>query len=384
MEKDRYKAIPPFSLVPGDLPDFQIYMRTEEGKFVLWAVDGNKVSMEKLARLTEGGRKEIFISLEDEFKYDLHLEANLGKILENEQVPTDNKASIFTRVSTNVVKETFESSLGLGVMSPEALERTKNMVESALAFIAESKSLHALAKMIGHDYQTYEHATKVLWFTVAFLKMYPETLDQIETGHDEELDDTLRNDLLKQCGVGALLHDIGKALIAQEIINKNAPLTEVEWEIVKRHPLNSLAMLLEADLPLFVKQGMVYHHENFHGGGYPMGIAGESIPPLARLLRIIDVFEAMTSRRPYKDPMPPLKAAQIMIGTPENGNGDKAPQPDDGNGTKPDQGGDGGEKEKDAAEDANQDDRDRGMRQCFDIDLLRKFIVFLGNVKLDS
>ena len=78
MEKDRYKAIPPFSLVPGNLPDFQIYMRTEEGKFVLWAVDGNKVGMEKLARLTEGGRHEIFISLEDEFKYDLHLEANLG------------------------------------------------------------------------------------------------------------------------------------------------------------------------------------------------------------------------------------------------------------------------------------------------------------------
>lgn len=383
MEKDRYKAIPPFSLVPGDLPDFQIYMRTEEGKFVLWAVDGNKVSMEKLGRLTEGGRKEIFISLEDEFKYDLHLEANLGKILENEQVPTDNKASIFTRVSTNVVKETFESSLGLGVMSSEALERTKAMVESALAFIAESKSLHALAKMIGHDYQTYEHATKVLWFTVAFLKMYPETLDQIETGH-EELDDTLRKELLKQCGVGALLHDIGKALIAQEIINKNAPLTEVEWEIVKRHPLNSLAMLLDADLPLFVKQGMVYHHENFHGGGYPMGIAGESIPTLARLLRIIDVFEAMTSRRPYKDPMPPLKAAQIMIGAPENGNGEQASNPDNGNGSKAEQAGDDGEEEKAAAEDAKRDDRDRGMRQCFDIDLLRKFIVFLGNVKLDS
>ena len=383
MEKDRYKAIPPFSLVPGDLPDFQIYMRTEEGKFVLWAVDGNKVSMEKLGRLTEGGRKEIFISLEDEFKYDLHLEANLGKILENEQVPTDNKASIFTRVSTNVVKETFESSLGLGVMSSEALERTKAMVESALAFIAESKSLHALAKMIGHDYQTYEHATKVLWFTVAFLKMYPETLDQIETGH-EELDDTLRKDLLKQCGVGALLHDIGKALIAQEIINKNAPLTEVEWEIVKRHPLNSLAMLLDADLPLFVKQGMVYHHENFHGGGYPMGIAGQSIPTLARLLRIIDVFEAMTSRRPYKDPMPPLKAAQIMIGTPENGNGEQASNPDNGNGSKAEQAGDDGAEEKAAAEDAKRDDRDRGMRQCFDIDLLRKFIVFLGNVKLDS
>ena len=88
-----------------------------------------------------------------------------------------------------------------------------------------------------------------------------------------------------------------------------------------------------------------------------MSLEGPNITILARVLRIIDVFDAMTSRRPYKDPMPPMKAAQIMIGTPED-------------------------KEKD--EDPEQDDRDLGMRRCFDKDLLQKFIVFLGNVKLNG
>jgi hypothetical protein len=208
--------------------------------------------------------------------------------------------------------------------------------------------------MIGHDYQTYEHATKVLWFTVAFLRLHPEILEQIEPGYPA-FDETGKMEILKQCGVGALLHDIGKAFVSHEILTKNDPLNEVEWEIMKRHPLNGLAMLLETDLPPFVKKAVLHHHEDFHGGGYPMSLEGANITPLARVLRIIDVFDAMTSRRPYKEPMAPMKAAQIMIGTPDGKEGDEDPE---------------------------QDDRDLGMRRCFDKELLRKFIVFLGNVKL--
>ena len=89
-----------------------------------------------------------------------------------------------------------------------------------------------------------------------------------------------------------------------------------------------------------------------------MSLEGPNITILARVLRVIDVFDAMTSRRPYKDPIPPMMAAQIMIGTPEDKKG------------------------KD--DDPEQDNRDRGMRRCFDIDLLQKFIVFLGNVKLNG
>jgi len=126
-------------------------------------------------------------------------------------------------------------------------------------------------------------------------------------------------------------------------------------EIMKRHPLNGLAMLLETDLPLFVKKAVLHHHEDFHGGGYPMSLEGPNITVLARLLRIIDVFDAMTSRRPYKDPMRPRQAAQIMIGERED---------------------------RDAEE--GEDERDLGMRQCFDRELLKKFIVFLGNVRLDA
>lgn len=353
MSGGRYMSISPAAVVPGALPEFRIYVRTPQGNYILWALVGKKVTAEQLARLAEGGSKEIFVDLEEQFKYEQYLESNLGSILENESASDDQKAQIFSKVSTNVVKGAFETSMGLGAMGADAIRRTQTLIENALQFIKESNSLHALSKMIGHDYQTYEHATKVLWFTVAFFRLNPDILEQIEPGY-QTFDETKKLDILKQCGVGALLHDIGKAFVSQEILTKNDPLTDVEWEIMKRHPLNGLAMLIDTDIPSFVKKAVLHHHEDFHGGGYPMSLEGLNINTLARVLRIIDVFDAMTSRRPYKEPMAPMAAAQIMIGTPED-------------------------KEED--EDPERDDRDLGMSRCFDKELLRKFIVFLGNVK---
>jgi hypothetical protein len=353
MDDKRYMAIPPGAIIPGSLPRFKIYVLSPNGRHILWARDGNDVSAEQITKLAESGPKEVFIDLDEEIKYEQYLEAHLGDILENDGSSDAQKAAIFSKVSTNVVKDSFEASLGLGAMNVDTLQRTQAMVKNALIFIAESNSLQALSKMIGHDYKTYEHATKVLWFTVAFLRNSPDILEQIEPDY-QALNEVQKKEILKQCGVGAMLHDIGKAFVSQEILNKDGPLTAVEWEIMKRHPLNGLAMLLDTETPVFVKKGVLHHHEDFCGGGYPMGLGGENITALARVLRIVDVFDAMTSRRPYKEAMSPMNAAQIMIGKPI----EKITMEDD----------------------SEQNNRDEGMRQCFDDALLRKFILFLGKM----
>ncbi|OPY00855.1 MAG: Cyclic di-GMP phosphodiesterase response regulator RpfG [Syntrophorhabdus sp. PtaB.Bin047] len=353
MRDTKYMAIPPGAILPGSLPKFKIYVLSPDGRYILWARSGNEVSRDRLVTLAETGQKEVYIDLDEEIKYERYLENNLGTILENQAMPDDQKAEVFSRVSTNVVKDTFESSLGLGTMRPDSLRRTQALVNHSLMFIAESNSLKPLAKMIGHDYKTYEHATKVLWFTVAFLRRNSDVLTQIvpdiEAYHEVQV-----KELLKQCGVGAMLHDIGKVFVAPEILNKEGPLNSVEWEIVKRHPLTSFAMLADTDTPVFVKKAILQHHEDYNGEGYPMGLKGKNINVLARVLRIVDVFDAMTSRRPYKEAFSPMEAARVMVGTPEGGHASR-----DGNGRDP---------------------RDKGMKKCFDEKLLRKFIVFLGKV----
>jgi HD-GYP domain-containing protein (c-di-GMP phosphodiesterase class II) len=101
----------------------------------------------------------------------------------------------------------------------------------------------------------------------------------------------------------SLLHDIGKIEIARDIHNKPAKLNSSEWEILKSHPRWGADIIR----PLKSFQGIVeivlYHHENYDGSGYPKGIQGLEIPYGARVLRIIDSFDAITTNRPYKPGM---------------------------------------------------------------------------------
>jgi len=108
---------------------------------------------------------------------------------------------------------------------------------------------------------------------------------------------------------GALLHDIGKIRVADEIINKPGKLTDEEFALVKRHPADGQAMLervggVLAEVGLIVR----HHHERWDGGGYPDGIAGEAIPLAARIICACDTYSAMTTNRPYRAALPAADA----------------------------------------------------------------------------
>lgn len=99
----------------------------------------------------------------------------------------------------------------------------------------------------------------------------------------------------------ALLHDIGKIGIHDEILNKRGKLTPAEWEVVKVHPQLGAAIASRARQLTPCVAGILYHHEKYDGSGYPRGLKGENIPMEARILAIVDAFAAMTSDRPYAD-----------------------------------------------------------------------------------
>jgi HD-GYP domain-containing protein (c-di-GMP phosphodiesterase class II) len=104
---------------------------------------------------------------------------------------------------------------------------------------------------------------------------------------------------------GALLHDIGKIRVADDIINKPGKLTDAEFALVKRHPVDGQEMLervggVLAEVGLIVR----HHHERWEGGGYPDGIAGQEIPLAARIICACDAYSAMTTNRSYRAAMP--------------------------------------------------------------------------------
>jgi hypothetical protein len=111
----------------------------------------------------------------------------------------------------------------------------------------------------------------------------------------------------------ALLHDLGKIAVPEYILLKPGPLTEEEYNQIKLHPGRG-AELLESISPDFVPLAEVVraHHERWDGAGYPLGLRGESIPLLSRIIAIVDVFEALTSARPYRQPVPPEQAMNYL------------------------------------------------------------------------
>ncbi|HOJ49359.1 MAG TPA: HD domain-containing phosphohydrolase [Spirochaetota bacterium] len=103
--------------------------------------------------------------------------------------------------------------------------------------------------------------------------------------------------------VAGLLHDIGYFDVFSEVITKKGKLTQEECNVVKNHPQKGVELLDFATIPSIVYEGILYHHERFDGSGYPKGLKGKEIPLSARIIGVVDAFEAMTSPRPYRPPM---------------------------------------------------------------------------------
>lgn len=98
----------------------------------------------------------------------------------------------------------------------------------------------------------------------------------------------------------ALLHDVGKIGIRDDVLKKPGKLTEEEFNHIKEHPLRSYKVVKEVPQMAEALDGVLYHHERYDGSGYPSGLVGETIPKQARIIQIADVFDALTSSRSYR------------------------------------------------------------------------------------
>ena len=100
-----------------------------------------------------------------------------------------------------------------------------------------------------------------------------------------------------------ILHDIGKINIPEEILTREGPLTEKEWEIMKKHPESGHRIAMATEEFAHVAEDILSHHERYDGLGYPRKLKGDEIPLLARITAVADAFEVMSNGRPYKNQM---------------------------------------------------------------------------------
>lgn len=120
---------------------------------------------------------------------------------------------------------------------------------------------------------------------------------------------------LGQLVTAALLHDLGKLSIPTNILNKPDRLTREEYKRMQEHPVISYELVKDRiDISATVKVAVLFHHENVDGTGYPNGISGEEQTMLTKILHVADVYDALVSKRPYKEPYAPYEAIEYMMG----------------------------------------------------------------------
>ena len=158
--------------------------------------------------------------------------------------------------------------------------------------------------------------------TIETLAMAIDAKDQITHGHIRRVQ-TYAVGLAKEVGVtdekqikaieaAALLHDMGKLAVPEYILNKPGPLTPTEFEKMKLHASVGADILSAIDFPYPVVPIVRHHHENWDGTGYPDGLAGAAIPIGARILSVVDCFDALTSDRPYRPRLPDREALRVL------------------------------------------------------------------------
>lgn len=166
------------------------------------------------------------------------------------------------------------------------------------SMLERSEMMVNIADLRSYDEYTYHHCLSVSILSVAV---------GLKLGLDREA--------LKHLGLTAVLHDIGKIMIPLEILNKPSRLTDEEFAIMKTHSALGGEYLMNHRLgDGMLWQSVIGHHEKVDGSGYPCGLASPQIPFFSKIISVADVYDALTSKRPYRSPMQPMEAAEYLMG----------------------------------------------------------------------
>ena len=265
-----------------------------------------KEDMELAKPIYDNGNILLNKGVKNLYKYkDKLLSLGIKHLYVNDQYSNDIEINDAIKDSTRregkeIVKDTFKKIKG-GFLDLN-VKNLKNVVDDITSeLVLNEEILVNLVSLKSTSSYTYEHSVNVSVICIALGKML---------GYNKD-------DLFK-LGMGGMLHDIGKTLIPEEILNKPSSLTDHEYEVMQQHPELGFKYLQEIDSISPLSRIVVFsHHERVDGSGYPRGLAGKEIHEFARVAAIADVFDALTSDRVYRNKWPTYKAAEYIMNNTE-------------------------------------------------------------------
>jgi len=268
-----------------------IYLRAH-GQFVIYRRAGQIFNFADKQKLEASNNKVVYIFCKSESNILQFFEGNLGSIIESPSIDPKEKANVLYQCAVGIAQDIFEKP-----EAKETINRSKKVVDNTIQLLAQgSDAFLQMISLSGHDYYTYTHCVHVLTFTVSLLSNF---------GYKDPL-------FLKEAGMGALLHDVGKSKVPIEILNKPGKLNEDEWKVMKTHPQVGADIVNRGRMPERGVNIIIQHHERLNGKGYPHGLYGGAIPIASQAVSIADAYDAMTTNRCYQRAMSPFNALRII------------------------------------------------------------------------
>lgn len=214
-----------------------------------------------------------------------------------ERVPMDEElksaARLCNRAKESVIEMFSDARMGKAIQVEKAHELVDEISRSVLR---QPHALISLARLKTADEYTYLHSVAVCALMIALAR---------QLNLDEET--------VRDAGMAGLLHDIGKVGIPLKVLNKPGKLTDEEFAIVKSHPELGARILIENyQVPPMALDVCLHHHEKVDGTGYPYGLKGDTISLFAKMGAVCDVYDAITSNRPYKKGWSPADSIRKM------------------------------------------------------------------------
>jgi|GEM_PF-4836625 len=297
------RRIPLDQVQPGDELAVDVKIQSEHPGtlYKLRLPVGRSLTRRDLKRLKTLGKSYLFI--EDERTADL-----------DELVHDEELAAAEEELNAELKKTV--DGFRQEKLDQISAENLNNSVEGLIESLKNSPVQAAFTSLKSHNDYTAKHSLDVARLALFFVMAYEDKFYRFATSQTGASASFTLKYWLRDLGLGALLHDIGKWRIPRYILTKEGPLSDDEWEAMKRHPslgANFLRKLRRKNIirPL-VRQASLHHHEKYGGGGYPAGRKENQIHLHGRIVAVCDVYSALTSNRAYRDGLLPSRALKTM------------------------------------------------------------------------